>query len=43
MFESDSEKGRYLAILPTGMLKSALVTSPVESESQFGIRIIVRV
>lgn len=40
VIESVAERGRYLAVLPTGQMKSSLATSPSDNDTHFAIRLI---
>lgn len=40
--ESVAERGRYVAVLPNGQMKSAIATSGADQDTHFAIRLIVR-
>lgn len=40
--ESVAERGRYVAVLPNGQMKSAIATTGADQDTHFAIRLIVR-
>lgn len=39
--ENISERGRYIAVLPNGQMKSSIATSGADQDTHFAIRLIV--